>query len=74
MAGDNDICIRCIRTASAIAATADSLDVKKGALMFPSRVASSGQLGGPDLLSIMVLLGKERVLSRFAETLKQLQA
>ena len=58
----------------AIAATADSLDVKKGALMFPSRVASSGQLGGPDLLSIMVLLGKERVLSRFAETLKQLQA
>ncbi len=57
----------------AIAATADALGLKKGALMFPSRVASSGQLGGPDLLGMMALLGKERILARFADTHKQLQ-
>ncbi len=57
---------------AAIEAAAGSLEQKKGKLMFPTRVAASGQAGGPDLLTVLVLLGKERVLLRFRELLAQL--
>lgn len=35
----------------------------------PIRVAVSGQVHGPDLLRLIVLLGKERVLARIAKTM-----
>ncbi len=57
----------------AITETAQDLGVKKGALMFPARVASSGTTGGPDLLPMMALLGKERVLLRFREAMAKLE-
>jgi nondiscriminating glutamyl-tRNA synthetase len=36
----------------------------------PVRVALTGQVHGPDLIRLIVLLGRERVLSRLANTLK----
>ena len=57
---------------AAIGSAAASLEQKKGKLMFPTRVAASGQAGGPDLLTILVVLGKERVIFRFRELLAQL--
>jgi glutamyl-tRNA synthetase len=52
---------------AAIDTAAANLEVKQGKLMFPARVAASGQLGGPDLLPMLALLGQERVLLRFRE-------
>ena len=57
---------------AAIDAAAAALEVKTGKLMFPARVAASGQLGGPDLLPMLALLGQERVLLRFRDALKRL--
>ena len=57
---------------AAIDAAAASLGLKKGKLMFATRVAASGQAGGPDLLTILDVLGKERVTARFRALLKQL--
>lgn len=48
----------------AIGAAAEGLGVKKGSLMFPARVAASGRAGGPDLLPMLELLGRERVVAR----------
>ena len=59
---------------AAIDSAAASLEQKKGKLMFPARVAASGQAGGPDLFTILVVLGKERVVVRFRELLAQLGA
>jgi len=36
----------------------------------PVRVALSGQVHGPDLIRLIVLLGRDRVLSRLENTLK----
>ncbi|NOX99437.1 MAG: glutamate--tRNA ligase [Verrucomicrobia bacterium] len=47
-----------------IVASAESLDVKMGALMLPCRIASTGKAGGPDLLPLLELIGRERVLDR----------
>ncbi len=58
----------------AITAAADSLGLKKGALMFPARVATSGQAGGPDLLPMLELLGRERVVARLEAALAGLPA
>ncbi len=38
--------------------------VKMGAVMFPARVALTGQHGGPDLSAVFGLLGKEECLKR----------
>lgn len=59
---------------AAIDAAAETLEVKKGKLMFPARVAASGQAGGPDLLPMLRLLGKDRVLTRFQDARKALAA
>lgn len=58
--------------AAAIDTAANALGVKKGKLMFPARVASSGQTGGPDLLPMLRLLGKDRVLLRLNEAVERL--
>ncbi len=43
---------------------ADQLDVGLGKVMKPLRAALSGTLGGPELVDILALLGKERSLRR----------
>jgi glutamyl-tRNA synthetase len=48
----------------AIAEAATSLGVKKGALMFPCRVALTGQPGGFGLVTVLENLGRERTLAR----------
>ncbi len=58
---------------SAIDEAATRLDVKKGKLMFPARVAASGQAGGPDLLPMLRLLGQDRVRLRLKEALSRLE-
>ncbi len=45
---------------------AASLGVKVGELVHPARVAVSGRSVGPGLYEMMEVLGKDRVLSRFA--------
>lgn len=57
---------------AAIDAAATELSLKKGALMFPCRVAVSGQTGGISLLVALDLLGKERSLARLRDTLDHL--
>lgn len=47
-----------------IAATAQANDAKPGQLMFPTRVALSGQGGGPDLGAILDILGKDECVRR----------
>jgi len=54
---------------AAISAAVESMGVKLGALMFPARVATSGQGGGPDLFAMLELLGKDRVLARIEKTM-----
>lgn len=49
---------------SAMAPVAAALGVKPGQMMFPLRVALSGKSGGPDLVAILELLGRERCLRR----------
>ena len=58
----------------AIQSAAGALGQKKSKVMFPARVAASGQAGGPDLLPMLALLGKERVLLRFRDILKKLSS
>ena len=48
----------------AIAEAATSLGVKKGALMFPCRVALTGQPGGFGLVTVLENLGRDRTLAR----------
>lgn len=47
-----------------IGATAKENGAKPGQLMFPTRVALSGQAGGPDLGEILAILGKEECVRR----------
>ncbi len=59
---------------STIGATAKAHGAKPGQLMFPTRVALSGQGGGPDLGEILQILGKEKSVQRIrvaAEKLKE---
>lgn len=54
---------------AALSDAAASMGAKAGAMMFPLRVALSGKAGGPDLMVILALLGRERCLQRI-ETLQ----
>jgi len=56
----------------AIAATAKANGTKPGQLMFPTRVALSGQSGGPDLGAILEILGKDESIRRIRRTISQL--
>jgi glutamyl-tRNA synthetase len=49
---------------AALNATAEAAGVKPGQIMFPLRVALSGRPHGPDLGTILDLLGKERCTKR----------
>ncbi|WP_309488377.1 glutamate--tRNA ligase [Oceaniferula flava] len=57
---------------STIGETAKANGAKPGQLMFPTRVALSGQAGGPDLGAILDLLGKEECVRRINRTVEQL--
>jgi glutamyl-tRNA synthetase len=52
---------------AAIAQAAATIGVKKGALMFPCRVALTGQAGGFGLTTILQQLGPQRTLHRLAQ-------
>ena len=49
---------------AAVAAGAESLGIKMGALMFPCRVATMGSTSGADLVPVLVLLGKDETVKR----------
>lgn len=51
----------------------NELDYKMKQIMWPIRAALSGRTFGPDLQKSMVLLGKERVLSRIDHALNELE-
>ena len=55
-----------------IGATATANGSKPGQLMFPTRVALSGQAGGPDLGAILTILGKKETVRRIRRTVGQL--
>lgn len=55
---------------AAMGTAAATLGVKAGQMMFPLRVALSGKAGGPDLVVIMDLLGRDRCVERIG-TLRQ---
>lgn len=55
-----------------IGATAKANGAKPGQLMFPTRVALSGQSGGPDLGAILDILGQEECVRRMQRTVKTL--
>ena len=57
---------------AAIDAAAKELELKKGALMFPCRVAVSGQTGGLGLTTILERLGQDRSVARIEEALAKL--
>ncbi len=52
---------------SAIHDAADTLGQKMGAFMLPCRVATMGSTSGPDLVPMMVMMGKDRVVKRVDE-------
>lgn len=56
----------------AIGAAAKALNTGKGSLMFPCRVALSGQPGGVGLVTILDRLGKDRTLARLDQTIQLL--
>ena len=49
---------------TAIETAAGSIGAKTGALMMPCRVAVMGAMGGADLVPVLELMGKEKVLER----------
>jgi glutamyl-tRNA synthetase len=55
-----------------IATTAAAQDTKPGKLMFPLRVALSGKTGGPDLESILRILGRDESIRRIEQTIATL--
>jgi glutamyl-tRNA synthetase len=57
---------------STIGTTAKANGAKPGQLMFPTRVALSGQSGGPDLGAILDILGKEECIRRIQRTVATL--
>ena len=52
--------------------TATALGVKVGEMVHPARVAVSGKSVGPGLYEMFEVLGKERVLARFAKAATQI--
>ena len=56
----------------AIEAAAEELELRKGALMFPCRVAVSGQTGGLGLLTVLDRVGQKRSVERVQETIDRL--
>jgi glutamyl-tRNA synthetase len=52
---------------AALGTAAGALGVKAGQMMFPLRVALSGKSGGPDLVMIMDLLGRDRCVQRIGK-------
>lgn len=52
---------------AAMGTAAGALGAKVGQMMFPLRVALSGKSGGPDLVVIMDLLGRDRCLQRIGK-------
>lgn len=52
---------------AAMGTAAGALGVKAGQMMFPLRVALSGKSGGPDLMVIMDLLGRDRCVQRIGK-------
>ncbi|MDC0088008.1 glutamate--tRNA ligase [Akkermansiaceae bacterium] len=55
-----------------IGSTAKENGAKPGQLMFPTRVALSGQAGGPDLGAILNILGKDESIKRVTRTISKL--
>lgn len=55
-----------------IGATAKANGAKPGQLMFPTRIALSGQGGGPDLGAILEILGQEESIRRVKRTVAAL--
>lgn len=55
------------RVEECLKSTAAALGVKAGELVHPARVAVSGRSVGPGLYEMLCVLGKDRVLSRFAQ-------
>ncbi len=53
----------------AIRGLATELGIKPAELIHPSRMAVSGRTVGPSVFELLALMGKERVLHRFDETL-----
>jgi glutamyl-tRNA synthetase len=56
---------------TALKDTATARGVKSGELIHPARVASTGRSVGPSLYHLLEVLGKEKVLARFAKTVSQ---
>lgn len=52
---------------TAIRQAAETLGQKVGAFMFPCRVATMGDTSGPDLVPMMVLMGKDKVIRRLSD-------
>ncbi|MCB1229459.1 MAG: glutamate--tRNA ligase [Verrucomicrobiae bacterium] len=63
--GVGDWCEDAVKTA--IHQAADDLGQKMGAFMLPCRVATMGGTTGPDLVPMMVMTGKERVIKRIGD-------
>lgn len=55
------------RVEECLKSTAAALGVKAGELVHPARVAVSGRSVGPGLYEMLCVLGKDRVLARFAQ-------
>ncbi|MFT5471522.1 MAG: glutamyl-tRNA synthetase [Verrucomicrobiales bacterium] len=56
----------------AIENAADELEMRKGALMFPCRVAVTGHTGGLSLDTVLTLVGQERTIARIKVATKKL--
>ncbi|MDY5954525.1 MAG: glutamate--tRNA ligase [Kiritimatiellia bacterium] len=61
-------------TTAALHALAEQTGKNLGAYVHPVRVAVSGVMEGPGLFELLVLLGRERVLSRMSQTALRLQS
>ena len=55
-----------------LGAVAKELGVKTGVLVHPTRLACCGATAGPSLYHLLAILGKERVLQRLDQALKQM--
>jgi len=55
-----------------IGATAKANGAKPGQLMFPTRVALTGQPGGPDLGAVLAILGKQECVRRIRRVIPRL--
>jgi glutamyl-tRNA synthetase len=54
---------------AALKTTAANLGVKLGAIVHPTRLATTGSSVGPSLYHLLEVLGKEKVLSRIDRAL-----